>query len=68
MMLMSWYYVSCFNNIYPYTKYEWIKSSIFVYILNETLSILYIFGFSLIRYISIKYQIEKGFKLINKLN
>ena len=67
-MSFSWYYISCFNNEYPNTKIEWIKSSTFIYLLNETLPLLYAFGSALLRYTSIKCKIEKCFKLIEKLN
>ena len=66
IMIFSWYYVSCFNNVYPNTKMEWIKSSIFIYLLNEILSILYILGFSLLEYMSIRCQNERCFYLLNK--
>ena len=68
IMIFSWYYVNCFNNVYPNTKLEWIKSSIFIYLFNEILSLLYILGYTWIRYISIRYRIERCFYLINKYN
>ena len=67
IMVFSWYYISCFNNVYPNIKIEWIKSSIFIYLLNEILSFVYILGYTLLRYISIKYKSEKCFKLMMKL-
>ena len=66
IMIFSWYFVSCFNNVYPNTKIEWIKSSIFIYLINEIISIFYIFGYTLLRFISIKFRIERCFYLINK--
>ncbi len=67
IMLFSWYYISCFNNVYPYTKIEWIKSSIFIIILNNVMPIIYCFGISLLRYISIHCQSERIYKLFASL-
>ena len=68
IMLFSWYYISCFNNVYPYIKIEWIKSSVFIYLLNEITSLAYIFGFALLKYISIRCKSEKLFNLTEKLS
>ena len=38
--VISWYYISCFNNTYPGVKKEWIKSSITIIIIMQILSIL----------------------------
>ena len=62
IMILSWYYISCLNNVYPNTKIEWIKSSIVILILMKYY--LYILLYILLRYISIKYKIEKIYKLI----
>ena len=40
LTIISWYYISCFNNVYPYLKIEWIKSSVFILIVMQFLSIV----------------------------
>ena len=56
-------YISCFNIVYPYIKYEWIKSSIFVLICNQFYNFFMSFIQSALRYIGIKCNSERLFKL-----
>ena len=63
IVIFSWYYISCFNNVYPNTKREWIISSLFIIIIQEILPIVLVFFESCIRFISIKCESEKLFKL-----
>ena len=60
----SWYYINCFNNVYPHIKGEWIISSI-CFIL--TMQILFPLVLSIvetnIRYLSFKCKSEKLFKI-----
>ena len=62
--LFSWYYINCFNNVYPHIKGEWIISSI-CFIL--TMQILFPLVLSIvetnIRYLSFKCKSEKLFKI-----
>ena len=67
IMIISWYYISCFNNAYSNTKKEWIKSSIFIIILNNVMPIIYCFVISLLRYISIHCESERIYKLFASL-
>ena len=67
LTVISWYYISCFNNAYPYLKMEWIKSSIFILILIQLISIVGCFLFSLLRFISIKCKSDKIFRISNYL-
>ena len=60
--LYSWYYLSCFNNIYPHTKIEWIKSSILVILLIHIISIIVILAETLLRFISFEIKSEKMYK------
>ena len=60
----TWYYVSCFNNIYPYTKGEWIKTSIMIIIIMQIFSILVSLLESIIRYFSFKCKSEKLYNII----
>jgi hypothetical protein len=61
--IFSWFYVSCFNNVYNYTQREWIKSSIFFFILIQFSYILYSFIESVIRFISFKCKSENIYEL-----
>ena len=63
--IFCWYYISCFNNAYPYLKIEWIKSSIFILIVLQIASILGCFLFAFLRYISIKCKSEKIYRISN---
>ena len=58
----SWYYISCFNNVYPHMKIEWIKSSIFIILLVHILSILVTLAETLLRFISFEIKSEKMYK------
>ena len=58
IMIISWYYISCFNNVYSYTKIEWIKSSIFIIIIMQIEPFIYTLGLSFLRYISLRCNIN----------
>ena len=60
--IISWYYVSCFNNVYPGIKIEWIKSSITIIIIMQILSILIVLLEAIVRDLSFHYQSEKLYK------
>ena len=64
----TWYYVSCFNNIYPYTKGEWIKTSVLIIIVMQILSILVSLLEAIIRYFSFRYKSEKLYRIIHWLS
>ena len=57
--LYSWFYISCFNDIYPNTKLEWIKSSIFIIIMFYIFSIIVTLIETLLRFISFEIKSEK---------
>ena len=61
--IISWYYVSCFNNSYPGVKIEWIKSSITIIFIFQILSILMVILDSILRSISFRFQSEKIYKM-----
>ena len=67
LTIISWYYISCFNNVYPYLKIEWIKSSIFILIVMQFLSIVTSFIFTIMRILNIKCRSEKLHRLSNYL-
>ena len=61
--IIIWYYVFCFNNIYPSVKAEWIITSIVVIFGMQILYLLKIILESGLRIISIKLKSEKLFKV-----
>ena len=60
---LTWYYIFCFNNIYPHMKEEWIKSSFIIIIIMQILSILLSLLEAIIRFLSFKCKSEKLYKL-----
>ena len=65
LTIFSWYYITCFNNVYPYLKIEWIKSSIFIIILMQFISILICLLYAVLRVLSIKCKSEKIYRISN---
>ena len=65
LTIFSWYYITCFNNVYPYLKIEWIKLSIFIIILMQIISILICFLYAVFRVLSIKCKSEKIYRISN---
>ena len=61
--IFSWYYIFCFNNVYPNTSNDWIKSTIFIIILIQLISFVKILFESILRFISISFNKEICFKL-----
>ena len=61
--LLSWAYISCFNDVYYYSQNEWIKSSFFFFIIVEIISIFIALFETIFRYLSICSKNEKIFKL-----
>ena len=55
--------MSCFNNVYPGVKIEWIKSSFTIIIIMNIISIILVFLEALLRILSFKFKSEKLFKL-----
>jgi hypothetical protein len=60
--IFSWYYISCFNNIYPHMRIEWIKSSLLIIILIYILSIFVILVETVLRFISFEFKSEKIYR------
>ena len=58
----SWFYISCFNHIYPHMRVEWVKSSVFIIILIHLLSIFIILISTLLRFISFEIKSEKMYR------
>ena len=62
IMLISLYYILCFTYVYPKTQIEWIKSSIFIIIIMQTLSILRCLYETIFRTLAFKCESEKLYK------
>ena len=58
----SWYYISCFNNVYQYCKNEWIISSIFFIILTLMFNVLSALLEAIFRYLSFKCENDQIYK------
>ena len=63
LSMICFVYISCFNIVYPYIRGEWIKSSLFILILMQILNFLITFAHCCLRYLAIKYNSTKIFKL-----
>ena len=61
--IFIWYYVFCFNNIYPSMKKEWIITGIITIFAMQILSFIKLFVGTLIRFIAIKCKSERLFKI-----
>ena len=62
------YYLICFNSIYPKIQMEWIKSSLFIFIIRQILSILQSILETTLRFISFKCESEKMYKISKLIN
>ena len=60
--IFSWYYISCFNNIYPHMKIEWIKSSVYIIFLIHLIYVSDTTVETLLRFISFEIKSEKMYK------
>jgi hypothetical protein len=58
----SWYYISCFNNVYQYTKNEWIISSIFFIVITLMFNALSALLETIFRYLSFKCENDQIYK------
>ena len=63
LLILSWYYLSCFNNVYPNLRNEWIISSLIIIFIFQVLPFIFTFIETCIRFMSIKYESEKLFRL-----
>ena len=63
IILISFFYLLCFNYVYPYTQMEWIKTSVMVIIIRQILNCLIIFLSSSFRFLSFKCKSEKLYKI-----
>ena len=63
IFLFSFIYISCFNDVYYYTRFEWIKSSIIIFITIQIFYLIINLLEAILRFISIKCKSEKIFNL-----
>ena len=63
LLLFSFFYLLCFNYVYPYSQIEWIKSSVTIVIIMQFLSFFKCFCESGFRILSFKAESEKLFKI-----
>ena len=61
--IFSWYFISCFNNVYPNTKIQWLKLSIIMIIILQIITLVLPFFETCLRFIAIKFNSEKIYKL-----
>ena len=60
--IFIWYYVFCFNNIYPSMKKEWIITSVIMVFVMQFFYFLKLLIETIIRFIAIKCKSERLFK------
>ena len=68
LLLIAFYYLLCFNYVYPKTQIEWLKCSVTIFILMQILSILKCFLQASLRFLSFSCDSEKLFKISRLLN
>ena len=68
ILLISSYYLLCFNYVYPKTQIEWIKCSITIMIVMQIISFLKCLVITGLRYLSFKIKSEKMYKVSKLLD
>ena len=63
ILIISFFYLLCFNYVYPYSQVEWIKSSITIVIIIQILSFLKCLLQSGLSFLSFKLNSEKLYKI-----
>ena len=63
ILVISLYYILCFNYVYPKTQIEWVKSSIFIIIVMQILSVLKCLYEAIFRTLAFKCESEKLYKI-----
>ena len=58
IMIVSWYYICCFNNVYSYTRIEWLVISIIAIFGSQFLLIIISFIETCFRFVAIKLKCE----------
>ena len=68
ILLISSYYLLCFNYVYPKTQIEWIKCSITIMIVMQIISFLKCLVITGLRYLSFKKKKKKMYKVSKLLD
>ena len=68
ILLISSYYLLCFNYVYPKTQIEWIKCSITIMIVMQIISFLKCLVITGLRYLSFKIKSQKMYKVSKLLD
>ena len=68
ILIISFFYLLCFNYVYPYSQIEWIKSSITIMIIMQILSTLKCVLETSMRFLSYKFRNEKLYKICKFLD
>ena len=63
ILIISFFYLLCFNYVYPNSQIEWIKSSITIFIIMQILSLLKCILETSMRFLSYKFNSEKLYKI-----
>ena len=63
ILIISLYYLLCFNYVYPKTQIEWIKSSFTIMIIMQILSTLKVLLETFLRFLSFKFKSERIYKI-----
>ena len=68
ILIICLYYILCFNSIYPKIQMEWIKSSLFIIILRQILSVLQCLLETSLRLLSYRIEMERLYKVSKLVN
>ena len=68
LTILSWYFIACFNDVYPNTKNHWIKLSFTIILITQTSSFIFPFFEACLRFLVIKCNSEKIYKLSEYLH
>ena len=62
ILVISLYYILCFNYVYPKTQIYWVKSSVLIIIIIQILSVFKCLYQAIFRFLSFKCESEKLYK------
>ena len=68
LLFCFWFYLLCFNYVYPNTQNDWIKSSVAVIFIVQIIQILMSLAETLLRFISFFCKSEKIFRVSKLLD
>ena len=68
ILIICLYYILCFNSIYPKIQVEWIKSTVFIILLRQVLSLLQCLLETSFRFLSFRFEMERFFKVSKLVN